>query len=253
MEYAFPFPVRLQSQVPQIDGLRLGTFTNIDGETFAKPAMNGFWRVDMTVVARDMQAQLALSAFTTAMAQAGATCTVPICTQFRPNNEYGRPMTGCDMAPLYTFDHVGFLAEPFGGFTLLSSVNHRDSHIEVSKPELSQLWTGHMISIGDRLYQVVNVSPIDESDTAIRVSVVPSIRGNHDAGTTVIVDQLRLKCVLESGDQIGLGTQRIKTASLSFVEAFSGDPSTSTGGGDDETCVGADTNYVAIYEAYRNA
>lgn len=219
MRVAFPHPVKLQSFRTVLDGQRLGTFTNIDGEAFARPSLNGFWRVDMTVVAYTMQAQLALSAFVTAMS-GNARCVVPICTAWRPNDSNGRPLARGGVAPEYTLDHVGFANDPFDGFTLRSPASHRDSFIDVNKPALSHLWPGMFVIIGERLHQVVNVSAIADSDTACRVSVMPPIRGNHNAGTLVVVDQLRLLCRMETGDQIGLDTSPIKTARLSFIEAF---------------------------------
>ena len=219
MRVAFPYPVRLQSSLPRLDGQRLGQFTNIDGETFARPSLNGFWRVDMTVVAYTMQAQLALSSFVTAMS-GNARCVVPICTGWRPNDANGRPLARGGVAPEYTLDHVGFANDPFDGFTLRSPASHRNTFIDVTKPSLSHLWPGMFITLGERLHQVVNVSAINDSETACRVSVMPPIRGNHDAGTVVIVDQLRLLCQMESGDQIGVDTSPIKTARLSFIEAF---------------------------------
>lgn len=246
MQVSFPYPVKLQSSVPKLEGLRFQPFTNIDGETFAKPALNGFWRVDMTVVAYTTQAQLALSAFVTAMS-GNARCVVPICTGWRPNDANGRPLARGGVAPEYTLDHVGFSNDPFGGFTLRASASHRDSYIDVVKPALSQLWPGMFITIGDRLHQVVNVSAIAESDTAVRASIMPNIREAQPAGTVVIVDQLRLLCTMESGDQIGLDTSPIKTARLSFIEAFGfsgseGSPPPYT----------PDLDYVAIYEAAKN-
>ena len=219
MRVAFPHPVRLQSSLPRLDGQRLGQFTNIDGETFARPSLNGYWRVDMTVVAYTMQAQLALSSFVTAMS-GNARCVVPICTGWRPNDANGRPLARGGVAPEYTLDHVGFANDPFPGFTLRSPASHRNTFIDVTKPALSHLWPGMFITLGERLHQVVNVSAINDSETACRVSVMPPIRGNHDAGTVVIVDQLRLLCQMESGDQIGVDTSPIKTARLSFIEAF---------------------------------
>ncbi|RQP05300.1 MAG: hypothetical protein D1H97_13565 [Paracoccus sp. BP8] len=220
MQVSFPYPVKLQSSVPRLDGLRFQPFTNIDGETFGKPALNGFWRLDMTVLAHDMQSHLALSSFVTQMSAAGTTCVIPVCTQWRPNDEHGRRLTGCDMAPLYTFDHVGFLGAPFDGFTLRAAAAHRDSYIDIDKPRLSQLWPGMFISLGDRLHQVVNTTSIGESETAIRVSVMPNVREAQPLGTVVIVDQLRLKCMMESGEQIGVTTGRFQSSAMSFVEAF---------------------------------
>lgn len=220
MQVSFPFPVKLQSSVPRLEGLRFQPFTNIDGETFAKPALNGFWRLDMTVLAHDMQSHLALSSFITQMSAAGTTCVVPVCTQWRPNDQRGRRLTGCDMAPLYMFDHVGFMGEPFDGFTLRAAAAHRASYIDVNKPSLSQLWPGHFITLGDRLHQVVNTTSIGESETAIRVSIMPSVREAQPSGAVVVVDQLRLKCVMESGDQIGVSTGRFRSSALSLVEAF---------------------------------
>ena len=217
---AFPYPVRMRSQVPTLEGLRLNPFTNIDGEAFAQPTLNGFWRIDTEVVADDMQSQLALSAFVTSMSAANAECVVPICVQWRPNDNTGRMMARGGVAPEYTFDHVGFTNDPFDGFTLRAAAAPRDSYIDLNKPNLSQLWPGHLITLGDRLHQVVNVTSIGEFPNRIRVSVMPNIREAQPVGEIVIVDQLRLQCRMESGDQIGLSTQRIKTARLSFIEAF---------------------------------
>ncbi|WP_313349785.1 hypothetical protein [Paracoccus sp. (in: a-proteobacteria)] len=220
MQVAFPYPVKLQSSVPKLEGLRYQPFTNIDGETFAKPALNGFWRLDMTVLAHDMQSHLALSAFITAMSAAGTTCVVPICTQYRPNDQRGRPMVRGGVAPAYTSDHVGFTSEPFDGYTLRNAAARRASYVDINKPRLSRLWPGMFITLGDRLHQVVNVTSINESETAIRVSVMPNIREAQASGTVVLVDQLRLRCMMESGDQIGVATGRFRSSSLSFIEAF---------------------------------
>lgn len=76
------------------------------------------------------------------------------------------------------------------------------------------------ISLGDRLHQVVNTTSIGESETAIRVSIMPNVREAQPLGTVVIVDQLRLKCMMESGEQIGVTTGRFQSSTLSFVEAF---------------------------------
>lgn len=223
MQYSFPYPARVQSSVPTLHGLRHEPFVNIDGESFAKPAMSGFWRTEMRIIARDVQAQMALSAFLTAMSGA-AECVVPICVQWRPNDGSARPiprpLVRGGVAPEYLFDHTGFANDPFDGFTLAAPASHRDSYIDVSKPVLSQLWPGHFITLGDRLHQVVDVSAIDEREDRIRVSVMPSIRGGYPAGEIVIVDQLRLRCRMESGDQIGFGLERMKGSEITFIEAF---------------------------------
>lgn len=220
MEVAFPYPIKIRASVPKLSGLRFSPFTNIDGETFGTPALNGFWNLSLEFIAVEMSAQLAVSAFVTQMEAAGATCIVPVQLQSRPNDSNGRMLAYNDIVDAYTFDHVGFLNGPFDGYTLRSAASHRDSYIDVNKPALSQLWPGHYITLEDRLYQVTNVSAIGESETAIRVSVMPNIRGNHDSGKTVIVDQLRLKCRLESGDQVGASIEVVKTGTLSFIEAF---------------------------------
>lgn len=220
MQVSFPYPVRIRASVPELTGMRFSPFTNIDGEAFAKPSLNGYWRLEIAAFAYEMHDQLALSSFFTQMQAAGATCVVPVATQFRPNDAHGRMLAGNCPSPDWTFDHVGWANDPFDGFTLRAAAAHRDSYIDVDKPALSQLWPGHYITLGDRLHQVVNVSAIDESETAVRVSVMPNIRGDHAAGEVVVVDQLRLKCRLESGDPIGASVEVLKTSNLSFIEAF---------------------------------
>ena len=220
MRVAFPAPVRVQSSIPRLEGMRLGTFTNIDGEAFARPALNGFWRLDMTLIAYGMQSELALAAFVTAM-RGHARSVVPICSKWRPNDDRGYPLGRGGMAPEYTLEHTGFMGEPFDGFRLAASALHRDSHIDVTKPALSHLWPGMLVTLGDRLHRVVNVTTL--TDTSVRASIMPPIRGGYPAGEIVVVDQLRLLCQMESGDPVGTDTSPFKTARMSFIEAF-GDP-----------------------------
>ena len=220
MQVSFPFPVKIRTTRPRLEGLRHQPFTNIDGETFGKPALNGYWRLDMHVIAHDMQSHLALSSFITQMSAAAATCVVPVWPQWLPTDDRGRLLMREHIAPAYTFDHIGFASEPFDGFTLRAPVAHRASYIDVNKPAMSQLWPGHFVTLDDRLYQVVNTTAIGESETAIRVSVMPNIRGAHPAGKVVIVDQLRLKCMMESGDQIGGDIEPAHFRDLAFIEAF---------------------------------
>ena len=220
MQVSFPYPVCVQTTSMDLDGMRFSPFTNIDNESFGKPTLNGFWRVDMSLIGLSQQAQLALSAFHTQMKPASARCVIPVISQWRPNDENGRMLAHNHPAPEWTFDHVGFAAEPFDGFTLRPAVSHRESYIDVDKPALSQLWPGHYISLGKHLHKVVNVSAIDESETAIRVSVMPNIRGNHNAGEVVIVDQLALEVTCVESDPIVNEGARMSPVGFSFVEAF---------------------------------
>lgn len=220
MQVAFPSPVLVRSTIPELAGLRHNPFTNIDGETFSKPTLNGFWKLDLSVIAHDMLAQLALSSFVTAMSAAASECVVPVLVQWLPNGAHGRMLDQGGVGPSFTFDHTGFENEPFDGYSLLAAAAHRDSYIDVQKPELSHLWPGHFITLGDRLHQVVNVNAIGESATQVRLHVMPNIRDGYPLGETVIVDQLRLRCRLEKGDQIGHTIDPVRFGNLSFIEAF---------------------------------
>jgi hypothetical protein len=200
--------------------MRFSPFTNIDGEAFAKPTLNGFWKVNMSMIGLSQQAQLALSAFHTQMKPANARCVIPVISQWRPNDDNGRMLAQNHAAPEWTFDHIGWANDPFDGFTLRAAASHRDSYIDVNKPALSQLWPGHYITIGNRLHQVVNVSSIDESETAIRVSVMPNIRGAHPIGTVVVVDQLVLEVNCAESDPIVNEGARMNPIGFSFIEAF---------------------------------
>lgn len=220
MQVSFPFPVRVRSSVPTLKGLRHSPFTNIDNESFGKPALNGFWELEIGLIAKDQQSKMAASVFVTQMEAAGATCVIPVCVQWLPNDNRGRPLAGGGVAPSYTFDHTGFNQDPFDGFTLRAPASHRDSYIDILKPALSQLWPGHYITLDDRLYQVANVTSIDELDRRIRVSVMPNIRGDHDFGKVVVVDQLKLNCRMMEGDQIGASSDPVRFPNISLVEAF---------------------------------
>ncbi|WP_313349387.1 hypothetical protein [Paracoccus sp. (in: a-proteobacteria)] len=220
MQMTFPFPVKVQSAIPQLEGLRLSPFVNIDGEAFAKPAMNGRWRIDMRLGGYDMQSQLALSAFVTAMMAADAECVVPVFVKWRPLGANGRMLRRGGAGQPWTSDHIGFTPDPFDGYTLRASAAYRASYIDVNTPALSRLWPGHYITLGDRLHKVVNVTPLDENPRRARLSLMPNLRAAYANGSTVIVDQLRLRCRLESGDQIGADSSPLQTAALSFIEAF---------------------------------
>lgn len=221
MQVSFPYPTRFISSMPDLDGLRHSPFVNIDNESFAAPKLNGYWRVNMRLLAHGMQGQLALSSFITAMRYAGTTCVIPICVHHWPNNEHGRPLSGNCAVNEWTDNHTGFVAEPFDGFRLVSNVSHRDSYVDVETPALSRLMPGHFFSLGnDTLYQVLNTNSISETPRRYRVHVAPFIRGDHAAGDLVIVDQIRLRCHMRSGEQIGLDTNLFKTSQLEFVEAF---------------------------------
>ncbi|AZV00405.1 hypothetical protein pthi1_p40 [Paracoccus phage vB_PthS_Pthi1] len=220
MQIAFPAPVRLQSSVPRLEGLRLQPFTNIDGETFAKPAMNGFWRLDMQAFAFDMQSHLALSAFVTAMGAANAECVVPVYVKWRPLGGNGRMLVRGGPGAPFTSDHIGFTSPQFGGFTLRAPAAYRDSYIDVDTPALSNLSPGHFVTLGARLHQVVNVVPIDEHPQRARVSLMPNLRAAYPVGEVVVVDQLRLRCRLESGDPVASDLSPRQDTSLTFIEAF---------------------------------
>ena len=220
MDVAFPYPVTVRASVPKLAGTRFSPFTNIDGEAFGKPTLNGLWKLDMNLIAKDMHAQLALSSFVTQMEAAGATCVVPVVSNWYPNESTGRMLRPNFSAQRYTFDHVGWDGAVFEGFTLRTNASHRDSFIDIDTPELSQLWPGHYVTLDDRLYQVTKVSAIAESATAARVSVMPNIRGDHLQGKVVVVDHLQLRCRMETGDQIGASIDVVKFGSVSFVEAF---------------------------------
>ena len=220
MHYNFPAPVRIVSFNITPEGLRHQPFTNIDGETFSKPALNGFWRIEMRLLAVDVQSFHALSGFINSMRMGGATCDIPVTTQWLPNSDRGRTLNGFNPAPAYTLDHVGFASEPFDGFTLRAPASHRDSYIDVNKPALSHLAPGHFISLGDRLHQVRNASAIGESETAARVSILPNVRGAHPAGEIVIVDQLRVRCQMQDADPVGASGLPHAEIGATFIEAF---------------------------------
>lgn len=103
---------------------------------------------------------------------------------------------------------------------MFAPAGHRDSYIDVDKPELVQLMPGHFVTLGERLHQVVDVSAIDEREDRIRVSLMPGVRGDYPAGTVVVVDQLRLRCSLESADDIDLWNVPHSELSAVFIEAF---------------------------------
>lgn len=219
MQVAFPDNVRIRNFRARIEGLRIGSFTNIDGEPFARPSLNGFWRVNMTLLSHDEDSHLALTAFLAAL-QGNATTVLPMVTQWLPNGANGRKLAISRPAPVFSTDHAGFASEPFGGFALIAPAQHRDSFIDVSCPEMSRLRPGHRITLGDRMHQVIKVHAINESETASRVSLSPPVRGNFNAGEVVVVDQIKLKARLESADDVEDWNIPYADVKATFIEAF---------------------------------
>lgn len=220
MQVAFPARVRITSCIPRPEGMRHEPFSNIDGEPFSTPTLNGFWRVEMTMFARGVEAQMALSAFVTAMSAGNAVCLLPIATQFRPIDQRGRRIVGGRPAPVYTLTHTGFATSPYEGFSLRAAASHRDSYIDVDKPPLARLMPGQYITLGQRLHQIVNAVSIDEHPDRLRLSLIPNVRGDYASGAPVIVDQLRLRVSMETGEPVDPGRGLFKTSQATFVEAF---------------------------------
>lgn len=219
MRQHFPPNIRIRRIRAKLDGLRHQPFTNIDGETFNKPTMNGFWRVSMDLMCSNESEYLALSDFITSM-RGNARTVLPMTTQWLPNSERGRRLNGFTQAPIFTADHEGFAGEPFDGFRLLAPASHRDSYIDVSCPALSRLRPGHRIALGERLHQVGSVTALNESETQWRVSVRPSIRGSYPTGTVVVVDQLKLLAQMESADDLDDWNLPFHDLTANFIEAF---------------------------------
>lgn len=219
MQIHFPPNVRIRRVKPRLEGLRLQPFVNIDGEAYAKPALNGFWRLEAELLCASVQEHLALSSFLTAM-RGVATTLLPLPTRWLPDLRAERPLMSGGDAPEYTTDHTGFSGNPYDGFTLSAPATHRDSYIDVDKPELVQLMPGHFVTLGERLHQVVDVSAIDEREDRIRVSLMPGVRGDYSAGTVVVVDQVQLRCSLESAGDVDLWNVPHSELSAIFIEAF---------------------------------
>lgn len=220
MEVAFPWPVRIARCVPHPEGHRHDPFVNVDGEPFGRPKLGGFWRVEMDLFARGQQAQMALSSFITAMSDGVTTCVLPIAVQWRPQSANGRKMIGSRPAPNFTRDHTGFASEPYDGYTLLAAAQHRHSYIDVLTPGLASVMPGQFLTLGNRLHQITNATPINELPRRMRLSIWPNVREAHPNGAVVIVDQLRLRMRMENGEPVDPGRGLFKTSHATFVEAF---------------------------------
>lgn len=218
-EVEFPRRVGIASIKPRLMGMRFQPFTNIDGETFAKPSLGGFWQFEVVLNTLSERGMLAMSGFITAMRGHGVTL-LPLSNQWVPNDDTGRRLTAFLQSPEWTADHVGFMAAPFDGFTLLAAGFQRDSYIDVVKPALSQIWPGHYITLGERLHQVTAVSALNEDETEVRLTISPGLRANYDPGEIVIVDYLVCKCVMQDAGEPVLHSNAQQQISATFIEAF---------------------------------
>lgn len=223
MDFAFPHPVSIQSNEPKLEQLRRAPFMNVDGELFATPQLNGRWRIDMSVLARTQHGELALSAFITGMSQAGAFCNVPICTKYRPNASNGRMLSGNQVRGFWFESHVGWKNDPFGGYRAIADAAVRDSYIDISAPDLGAIIPGMFISLGrGRLHKVLKATHVGsgQRDNEQRLHIAPNLRDPVAAGDVIIVDQLVLRCWLDTSGHVPFDGHPHKRVDLSFVEAF---------------------------------
>lgn len=218
-EIEFPRGIAITSIKPTLLGQRFEPFTNIDGEAFGKPSLGGFWSFEVQMGALDERGMLALASLTTAMGGSAETL-LPLSNQWVPEDATGRRLVGFLQGPEWGLDHTGYQAEPFGGYTLMAAGFHRDSYIDVHKPELSQIWPGHFITLGDRLHRVIGVSAIDEDPTKARLTIRPGLRGNYPPGELVVVDYLVCRVRMQEGDAAVLHSTPYQQISATFIEAF---------------------------------
>ena len=219
MQINFPGNIRIRRIRSRLEGLRLSPFTNIDGEPFARPSLNGHWRAEMDLLCSNEDEYLALSSFLTAM-RGGNTTVLPMTTQWLPNDASGRKLNGFQQAPEYTSTHEGWLGTPFGGYTLRAAAQRGHSFIDVNAPALSKLRPGHKISLGERMHEVIADSAIGEMETAQRVSLMPNVRDNQNVGAVVVVDQLKLRAQMESAGDLDTWNIPFGEVTAVFIEAF---------------------------------
>lgn len=211
--------INIVSIKPALLGQRFEPFTNIDGESFAKPSLGGFWSFEVQMGALDEPGMLAISALTTAMG-GSATTLLPLSNQWVPGDETGRRLAAFLQGPEWGMDHGGYQAAPFDGYKLLAAGFLRDSYIDVSKPELSHIWPGHFITLGERLHQVIAVSAIDDDPTKARLTIRPGLRGNYPPGELVVVDYLVCLCRMQESEEVLLHSTPHQQVAATFVEAF---------------------------------
>lgn len=219
MQIAFPPNILVGRIRPRLEGLRQSPFTNVDGEVFGRPALNGMWRIQVELIASTELQFLALSAFLTSM-RGYATTLLPMTTRWTPNGANGRKLYGFAHDRVAGQDRMSFASQPFDGFTLRAPASQRDSYIDVNTPSLSKLMPGHFITLGKSLHQVVNVTSIGEHPTRWRVSIMPNVRGDFPVGHLVVVDHLQLAVQLEEADDPESWNIPHAAVKATFIEAF---------------------------------
>lgn len=255
MQATFPYLALHQTAQFYLTGQSLEPQESISGVETIVPTMRARWNASATFALKDEAATLQWQAFLAQMqGRIGATL-VPCRSRWRPRDRDGHGVTFCDTARLadaQTWEHFGFANAAIPRATVLSGMPLRSSEIDVVFSDSTGIRPGQFFSINERLHRVQHHWQSAEGVSRIRFE--PPLRKAVEAGQALELARpvCLMRCTSETEGLFDQSLDVFPTVTLNFVEADS-TPYVAYDSQPAPPDTGVDTNYVAIFEAAKNA
>lgn len=255
MQATFPFLALHQTAQFYLTGQSLEPQESISGVETIVPTMRARWTATATFALKDEAATLQWQAFLAQMQGRIGTTLVPCRSRYRPKDRNGHGMTFCDTAKLadaQTWEHFGFANAPILRATVLSNMPVRASEMDVVFSDSTGIRPGQYFSINERLHRVQHHWQSAEGVSRIRFE--PPLRKAVDAGQALEMARpvCLMRCVSETEGLFDQSLDVLPVVTLNFVEADS-TPYVAYESPPAPPTTWADTDYVAIFEAAKNA
>lgn len=255
MQAAFPFLALHQTAQFYLTGQSLEPQESISGVETIVPTMRARWTATAAFALKDEAATLQWQAFLAQMQGRIGTTLVPCRSRWRPRDRDGHGMTFCDTARLadaQTWEHFGFANASILRATVLSGMPLRSSEMDVVFSDSTGIRPGQFFSINERLHRVQHHWQSAEGVSRIRFE--PPLRKAVEAGQSLELARpvCLMRCVSETEGLFDQSLDVLPVVTLNFVEADS-TPYVAYESPPDLPIIGVDTDYVAIFEAAKNA
>lgn len=255
MQATFPYLALHQTAQFYLTGQSLEPQESISGVETIVPTMRGRWTATATFALKDEAATLQWQAFLAQMQGRIGTTLVPCRSRWRPRDRDGLGLPFCDTAGLadaQTWEHFGFANAAIPRATVLSDVSLRASEMDVIFSDSTGIRPGQFFSINERLHRVQH--HWQPAAGVSRIRFEPPLRKDVQAGQALEMARpvCLMRCVSETEGLFDQSLDVLPVVTLNFVEADS-TPYVAYDSQPAPPNTGVDTNYVAIFEAAKNA
>lgn len=255
MQATFPYLALHQTAQFYLTGQSLEPQESISGVETIVPTMRGRWTATATFALKDEAATLQWQAFLAQMQGRIGTTLVPCRSRYRPKDRNGKILPFCNTVNIenaQTWEHFGFTNTDVPRATVLSDMPLRASEIDLVFSDSTGIRPGQFFSINERLHRVQHHWQPAEGVSRIRFE--PPLRKAVEAGQALEMARpvCLMRCVSETEGLFDQSLDVLPVVTLNFVEADS-TPYVAYESPPAPPTTWADTDYVAIFEAAKNA